>query len=130
MKKVSIILFMLLLGVTFNGFSQAPAPADFFVGTWKSTFQGGPQGEMNAQIDIVRKDGKLTIHLSSANLINSRVQEERATELLILSDHAINPGLATQQITGRDLPITLTKVDDNTLEAGMSGMPLSFKRVK
>jgi hypothetical protein len=133
MKKVSIMLFLLMLGVAFNGFSQASAPSDFFAGKWKGVLPNGSGSDTNAppapQIDIVREEGKLTVHLGG-NTINVRVQEESATKLAIVYDMAINPGFATQQITSRDEHLTLTKVDDSTIETSIMGMALSFKRVK
>jgi len=130
MKKVSIILFLLMLSVAFNGFSQASAPSDFFAGQWETTIQGAPQGDVNIRIDIVRKDGKLTVNLGSENFINSRVQEERATELLILHDVVSNPHMPKESVKARDVHIILTKVDDNTLQVDSMGSNTLFKRVK
>ena len=134
MKKVSIILFLLILGVAFDGFSQAPAPSDFFVGKWKATFPVAPEvapvGETNFWIDIVRKEGKLTIHLGHEKIINSRVQDEHATELFILFDMANNVGFSSQLITAKDATMVLTKVDDDTLQVGLQGSSMTAKRVK
>ena len=54
MKKVSTILFLLMLGVAFNGFSQASAPSNFFVGTWENSNPNpNPQeGDMSRVIKI------------------------------------------------------------------------------
>ncbi|NEU70025.1 hypothetical protein GK091_24305 [Spirosoma agri] len=136
MKKVTLLI-LLILGVTVNSYSQAPAPHDSFAGKWKAALpvspDVGPRGEVQEAtlwIDIVRKEGKLTIHLGSEKIINARVQEERANELFILFDTAINPGFATQQITARDVPMTLIKVDDDNLQVDFMGSQVTAKRAK
>ncbi|GAB3570723.1 hypothetical protein GCM10027578_27650 [Spirosoma luteolum] len=119
------------------GFAQASTSADFFVGKWKATHPAGPQAgpggkaeEITLWIDIAKKEGKLTVHLSSENIINVRVLEERATALTIVYDMAINPGFPTQQITARDVHAELVKVDDDTLNLEQMGAQLPAKRVK
>lgn len=57
------------------------------------------------------------------------MQQERANELFILFDRAINPGLATQQITARDVPMTRIKVDDDKLQVDFRGSQVPAKGV-
>ena len=133
MKKVSIILCLLMLGVAFNGFSQAPAPSDFFAGKWKLIPPDGLNIDKDApspQIDIVRKEGKLIVNLWSEYYINSRVEKESATELSILYDIVSNPHMPKDSVKATNEFITLTKVDDNTLETSLQGMGVLLKRVK
>ena len=133
MKKVSIILCLLMLGVAFNGFSQAPAPSDFFAGKWKLILPDELNIDKDApspQIDIVRKEGKLIVNLWSEYYINSRVEKESATELSIFYDIVSNPHMPKVSVKATNEFITLTKVDDNTLETSLQGMGVLFKRVK
>lgn len=138
MKKISKMLLLLsMVTNSYAGYSQASPPADFFVGKWKAALPAGPEGgpkgdvrETALWIDIARKDGKLTVHLSGENIINTRVQEERATELSIIFDTAINPGHPTQLITARDIPVGLSKVDDDNLQLTYMGSAMTATRVK
>jgi hypothetical protein len=132
MKKASIMLFMLLLGVTFNGFSQASAPSDFFAGKWKINFIGSPYGEVSFPIDIIRKEGKLTVKLdpdasSVFKLTNPKVEEESVTKLVIHFDMPENEGRGVQS---RDIPMELAKVDNDNLKGNFMNIDLTAKRVK
>jgi hypothetical protein len=137
MKKTHTLLLLLLTMIVAatTGFSQVPAPADFFVGRWKllppDGAHAGPKGEApeTLLIDIARKEGKLTVHLSSRDIINARVQDESATELVIVFDTAINPGHPTQVITAKDVHTSLRKVDNDQVSLDYMGAQLLAKRV-
>ena len=136
MKKTTIMLFLLLLGVAFNGYAQASPPSDFFAGDWKSLIEnpgvrGGPEGII--LIYIIRKDGKLNVTIrmewykypTPPNFLSSTVKEERATELDIRND--IDFGDIRKY---RDEPMTLTKGDGDTLKVSFLGMELTAIRAK
>ena len=134
MKKVSIILCLLMLSVAFNGFSQAPAPSDFFVGKWEISFGNSPSGEPNPPlpIDLIRKEGKLTVKLDPDvsdifKVINPRVKEESTAKLVILFDSSDNERHEKQF---RDVPMELIKVDDDNLKVNFMGVNRSAKRIK
>ena len=59
MKKASILLYFLLLGVAYTSFSQT-TPKDFFAGKWEIAVSGTPRGDVTFVTDLMRKDGKLT----------------------------------------------------------------------
>ena len=84
-----------MLGVAFNGFSQAPAPSDFFAGKWEII--GVLEGEINHGFDISRKGGGLNANLNFETFANYRV-EERATELLVFFDVVTNPAMPKESI--------------------------------
>ena len=122
-----------MLGVAFNGFSQAPALSDFFAGKWKGIPPDGLNIDKDApspQIDIVRKEGKLIVNLWSEYCINSRVEKESATELSIFYDIVSNPYMPKVSVKATNVHMTLTKVDDHTLETSFQGVDVFFKRVK
>lgn len=56
MKKVSLFLFVFLLGLSVRGFSQTTPPADFFAGKWEITIMGTPNGDAKLVTELVRKD--------------------------------------------------------------------------
>ncbi len=67
MKKVSLFLFVFLLGVCAKGFSQTTASSptaipstDFFAGKWEITIMGTPTGDAKMHTDLFRKASKLT----------------------------------------------------------------------
>src|SRR5690349_9649636 len=99
MKKVSLILFVLFLGVNISGFSQttkpqtaktqSPAPAkvetqDFFAGKWEVSVVGTPNGDAKFVTELTRKEGKLTGELKDPTgkmekaIPLSKVEEETA----------------------------------------------------
>ena len=117
MKKVSLFLFIFFLGVCVKGFSQATPPTDFFAGKWEITVTGTPDGDAKMVTDLVRKDGKLTGELKDPTGKRTEVTpitkiEEEASKLTIYFN--------TSQ--AGEIPIELTKVDDDHLKGSLMNM--------
>ncbi|MBO0947972.1 hypothetical protein [Fibrella forsythiae] len=134
MKKTSIILAFLLLGVAYSGFSQstspaastvAATPADFYAGKWEIGIAGTPMGDVKLLSTLVRKDGKLTGDLTNtadaaAPKLPITKIDESANKLVIYFD-------STQ---AGELAIELKKVDDDNLKGALMNFDAVAKRVK
>jgi hypothetical protein len=116
MKKVSLFLFIFLLGVCVKGFSQATPPTDFFAGKWEITITGTPEGDAKMVTELIRKDGKLTGELKDpagtrpVTPITKIVEE--GTKLTIYFDTA----------QAGEIPVELNKVDDDHLKGSLMNM--------
>ncbi|GAB3318399.1 hypothetical protein GCM10027299_09850 [Larkinella ripae] len=125
MKKVTIVLFIFLLGVVFQSFSQTTAPADFFAGKWEITVTGTPNGDSKLVADLVRKDGKLTGQLTNAADPNAEKIPVTAIE-----ENGDKLGLSFVA-QGYDVTIDLTKVDNDNLKGTlMNSYETTAKRLK
>ncbi|GAB4016444.1 hypothetical protein EXU85_09055 [Spirosoma sp. KCTC 42546] len=116
MKKVSLFLFIFLLGVCVKGFSQATPPTDFFAGKWEITIMGTPEGDAKMVTELIRKDGKLTGELKDPSGTRpvtpiTKIVEE-GTKLTIYFDTA----------QAGEIPVELTKVDDDHLKGSLMNM--------
>ncbi len=115
MKKVSVVFFLLFLGLAFLGFSQT-APKDFFTGPWEITVFDTPNGTAKMTTTLTRVNGKLTGELSNAATptapkirIEEVVEKPGSISILFFAE-------------GTDVNIDLTKKDDNNLEGSLMGM--------
>ncbi|GAB2539641.1 hypothetical protein [Spirosoma aerophilum] len=117
MKKVSLFLFIFLLGVCVKGFSQATPPADFFAGKWEITVMGTPSGDAKMVTELVRKDGKLTGQLKDPTGTNpampiTKIEEDPGKKLTIYFDTA----------QAGEIGVELNKVDDDHLKGQLMNM--------
>jgi hypothetical protein len=118
MKKVSLFLFIFLLGVCAKGFSQTTTPpTDFFAGKWEITIIGTPDGDAKMVTELIRKDGKLTGEMKDPTGKRTEVTpitkiEEAGSKLTIY----INTAQAGE------IPIELAKVDDDHLKGSLMNM--------
>lgn len=128
MKKVSLFLFVFLVGITFKGLSQtttatttAPTATttstDFFAGKWEITITGTPNGDAKMVTDLVRKDGKLTGELKDPTGTNpvtaiTKVEEEPGKKITIYFDTA----------QAGEIGVELAKVDDDHLKGQLMNM--------
>lgn len=120
MKKVSLFLFIFLLGVCAKGFSQAATATpstDFFAGKWEITITGTPNGDSKMVTDLVRKDGKLTGELKDPAGANpatpiTKVEEVPGKTITIYFDTA----------QAGEIGVELTKVDDDHLKGQLMNM--------
>ncbi len=125
MKKVSIFLIALFLGITIKGFSQTATTTDFFVGKWEITIFGTPNGDSKMTTNLVRKDGKLTGELTnpadtSTPAIPITAVEEKEGKIEIAFT-----------ASGYDVTLELNKVDDENLKGSMMSMfDAKAKRIK
>lgn len=65
MKKLSLIL-TLVMGLFFSYSAKAQTNSDFFVGKWKITVMGTPNGDASMYFKFEKKDGKLTGNISDS----------------------------------------------------------------
>ncbi|WP_375444707.1 hypothetical protein [uncultured Fibrella sp.] len=130
MRKFSLILFVLILGVA-SSFAQTTAPVsattatDFYVGKWEVAIAGTPMGDVKLVADLVRKDGKLTGDLTNtadaaAGKLPITKVEESPEKLVIYFD-------STQ---AGELAIDLKKVDNDNLKGALMSFDAVAKRVK
>jgi hypothetical protein len=126
MKKTSIILFVLFLGIAINGFSQTDKPAiDFFAAKWEMIIVGTPNGDAKMIANLFRKDGKLTGELSDpADATKEKIAitnlEEEATKITLYFT-----------ASGYDVNVTLEKVDSDNLKGQLMNMfETTAKRMK
>ncbi|ADB36420.1 hypothetical protein [Spirosoma linguale] len=117
MQKVSLFLFIFLLGICAKGYSQAAPPADFFAGKWEITITGTPDGDAKMVTNLIRKDGKLTGEMKDPTGKRTEVTpitkvEEGASKITIYIDTA----------QAGEIPIELNKVDDDHLKGQLMSM--------
>ncbi|WP_128546312.1 hypothetical protein [Larkinella soli] len=116
MKKVSLFLFVFLVGIFINGFAQTADPSDFFAGKWEISVMGTPQGDAKFVTELIRKDGKLTGELKDPSGARPAVPitkiEEEKEKLTIYFN--------TEQ--AGEIPIELTKQDDDHLKGNLMNM--------
>jgi len=126
MKRTSIILVILFLGIAFKGYSQTTAPTDFFAGKWEVLVMGTPNGDSKMVTDLIRKDGKLTGELKDPSGQNP---EPRVITNVVEEANKITLYFTAQ---GTDVSLDLTKVDaDNAKGSVMNGMfDATAKRLK
>lgn len=117
MKKVSLFLFIFILGVCAKGFSQTTPPTDFFAGKWEITIMGTPNGDAKMVTDLIRKDGKLTGELKDPTGTNpvtmiTKIEEEPGKKITIYFDTA----------QAGEIGVELAKVDDDHLKGQLMNM--------
>ncbi|GGD69121.1 hypothetical protein GCM10011514_36590 [Emticicia aquatilis] len=112
MKKLSVLVVLFVLGLSFNTFAQT----NFFEAKWEITVAGTPNGDAKFVTKLERKDGKLGGELSlpadaSAPKIPITNIEESADKIIIFFS-----------AQGYDVNVELTKVDDNNLKGTLMNM--------
>lgn len=124
MKKVSLILLVLVLGLAYNGFAQTAGPTDFFAGKWEISIVGSPRGDVKFLTDLVRKDGKLTGDLTDAAdaTVKRHITkiEETADKLVIYFESS----------QAGEISVELAKVDADNLKGALMSFDATAKRVK
>lgn len=116
MKKVSLVFFILFLGMAFQGFAQGIAPKDFFAGPWEIMVYGTPDGDSKLTATLTRVDGKLTGVLGDATdaskpkfTIEEVIEKPDSMTIIFFAE-------------GMDINIDLKKVDNNNLDGSLMGM--------
>lgn len=123
MKKASILLLVLCLGIVFNGFSQTAPPKDFFAGKWEISLAGTPNGDVKFLTNLTRKDGKLTGELVNAADATKRPitkVEENGDKLAIYFESS----------QGGELSIDLAKADSDNLTGSLMSFDAKATRIK
>ncbi|MEO6285384.1 MAG: hypothetical protein ABIN80_09500 [Dyadobacter sp.] len=125
MKKLSVFLFAMLIGLTINGFCQTSTPADFFAGKWEITIMGTPDGDSKMITNLVRKDGKLT-----GELLDGTGAGKPAIPITSIEESEGKIDIAFSA-SGYDITLELNKVDDENLKGSMMSMfDAKAKRIK
>lgn len=123
MKKVSLLLFGMFLGILTQ--SVAHAPTDFFTGKWEITVTGTPNGDAKMVANFARKDGKLSGELE--NLADPNKEKIPVTQITESADK-LSMAFTAQ---GYDVTLDLSKVDDDNLKGTLMNMfDATAKRVK
>jgi hypothetical protein len=137
MKKVSILLLILLLGVSVKGISQTTtstnatstttaSSTDFFAGKWEINVVGTPNGDTKFVTELTRKDGKLTGELKDPT--GKRTEVTPITKIL---EEATKMTIYFNTEQAGEIPIELTKVDDDHLKGMLYSMfDATAQRVK
>lgn len=116
MKKISIFLFVFLLGISVKGFSQTTTSPDFFAGKWEITIMGTPEGDSKMVTELVRKDGKLTGELKDPT------GTRPVTPITKIEEEAGKLTIYFNTDQAGEIPIELTKVDDDHLKGSLMNM--------
>jgi hypothetical protein len=113
MKKLSILVVLFVVGLSFNSFAQS---TDFFATKWEISVAGTPNGDVKFVTKLERKDGKLSGELSipadpTAEKIPISNLEESADKIVLYFS-----------AQGYDLSLDLTKVDNDNLKGTLMNM--------
>jgi hypothetical protein len=126
MKKASIFLFFLLVGIAYTSFSQAPTKTDFFAGKWEISVVGTPNGDAKMVTNLIRKDGKLTGEL--ANPADATKEKRPVTKI---EENGDNIAIYFTSSQGNDVSIDLARVDGDNLKGSLMNMfEAKAKRLK
>jgi flagellin-specific chaperone FliS len=97
---------------------------DFFVGRWKTTFIGTPQGDAELVLNFKRNDGVLTGTITSAEVGSEAVtldQVEESEDSITIYFNMMN----------YDLNVVLKKEDEQNLKGNLMGMfDVTSERIK
>ena len=118
------MLFLLILGITYNGFSQPPAPTDFYAGKWEISIMGSPRGDVVFLTDLVRKEGKLT-----GKLVDKADPANGSLKILRVEESAQKLVIYFESSQGGERLMDLAKVDKDTLKGTVSEYEATAKRV-
>lgn len=125
MRNVRILLLFLLVGMAHAGFAQTVTPADFFAGKWEISAVGTPVGDVAFTTDLVRKAGKLT-----GELTNTTDPSQAKRPLIRVEEKGDKVVMYFESSQGGEVPIELTKVDNDTLKGTLSTFDATAKRLK
>jgi hypothetical protein len=113
MKKVSSLLLVLFLGITFYGFSQTP-PKDFFTGKWEISLTGTPNGEVTFFTNLTRKEGKLT-----GELVNPEDPTNGKRAITKVEESGDKMAIYFKSSQGDEISLHLAKVDSDNLKGSL-----------
>ncbi|GAB3787424.1 hypothetical protein GCM10028818_52380 [Spirosoma horti] len=107
------------------GFSQTATPTDFFAGKWEISVVGSPVGDVKFTTNLVRKAGKLT-----GELTNTTDPSQAKRPLIRVEEKGDKLMMYFESSQVGEVPIDLTKVDDDNLKGTLSTFDAAAKRVK
>lgn len=142
MKKLSLLmpLFAVVFFLAVNkGYAQQPPPPvpglsatpvttipateDYFMGKWKATIKGIPQGDTDVALTVEKKDGKL-----AGSMFNSKDNTTVPFDTIEIKD-----GLLAVTFTAQGYSINMSlgkKDDDNIAGSVMNQFDVTGARVK
>jgi hypothetical protein len=113
MRKLSII-FTVALAVFFSISAMAQSTTDYFVGKWKITVIGTPNGDNTGTYILDRKDGKLV-----GSMQDSTGKEITKFTSVDEKDKSITVNFTVQSY---DVTLQLDPIDDDHVKGSMMGM--------
>lgn len=126
MKKASIILAVLFLGIFCKSFAQTAPSTDFFAGKWEINLTGTPNGDVKFLTTLTRKDGKLSGELANAS---DATQAKRPISKVDESADKIIIYFESSQ--GGEIALELAKIDNDNLKGIlMDSFDATAKRLK
>ncbi len=110
MKTCSLNLFLFFsFLITFN--AQCGQNTDFFVGKWEISILDSPMGNIKFISNISRINGKLTADLT--NQMDTNAGSRKVTKI---EESANTITIYFESSQGGEIPINLTKVDNQSLK--------------
>ncbi|TXE07572.1 hypothetical protein [Algoriphagus aquimarinus] len=124
MKRKFTILSSLMLLVTMSfAFALSSPNEKYFEGKWSVLIKGTPQGDATIPMRFETVDGKTTGYF-----IEEGANEEKKMSSATIKDDVLNTSF---NISGYDVTLSLTKVDDDNAKGDLLGMfDVEGKRVK
>ncbi|WP_339698977.1 hypothetical protein [Algoriphagus aquimarinus] len=124
MKRKFTILSSLMLLVTMSfAFALSSPDEKYFEGKWSVLIKGTPQGDATIPMRFETVDGKTTGYF-----IEEGANEEKKMSSATIKDDVLNTSF---NISGYDVTLLLTKVDDDNAKGDLMGMfDVEGKRVK
>ena len=113
MKKLSIV-FTVALALFISTSAMAQSAKDYFVGKWKITVIGTPNGDNTGTYILDRKDGKLV-----GSLQDSTGKEVTKFTSVDEKDKSITINFTVQSY---DVSLSLDPIDDDHVKGSMMGM--------
>ncbi|MEB2785555.1 hypothetical protein [Algoriphagus persicinus] len=108
---VASIIFMLSLSFALAASFSSP---QYFEGKWSVLIKGTPNGDATIPIRFETKDGKTTGYF-----VEEGATEEKKMSSATISGDVINTAF---NISGYDVTLSLTKVDDDKAKGDLMGM--------
>lgn len=112
MKKAGIILFVLLCGITFNGFSQTTP--GYFEGKWSVLIKETPNGDATIPMRFELKDGKMKGYFTAPDS-----QEETAMASVDVTSDQLT---AAFNIASYDVVMVIAKKDEEKASGKLMDM--------
>lgn len=126
MKKASIILAVLFLGIFCKSFAQTAPSGDFYAGKWEINITGTPSGDVKFLTTLTRKDGKL-----SGELANASEPTQAKRPITNIEESAGKIIIYFESSQGGDIALDLAKVDQDNLKGIlMDSYNATAKRMK
>lgn len=122
-SKITILSSLVLLVTMSFAFALASPDEKYFEGKWHVLVKGTPNGDATIPVRFETVDGKTTGYFTEEG-----ATEEKKMSSAIVAGDVINTSF---NISGYDVTLSLTKVDDDNTKGDLMGMfDAEGKRVK